>query len=112
MYRREKVVSFSIILMIPLLILTEKINAISREKQIELRCRGSALKNAPLGMCNKPNGNTECKRLCKASFGKTGFIDGKCIVRDNNRHCNCYDFICSPPLPPRKGLPPPGWNGK
>ncbi|CAF2267104.1 hypothetical protein HID58_014257 [Brassica napus] len=111
MYKRENLVSFSIILMIPLLILTGKTNA-NYEKEEERRCRGSALENAPPEMCNKPNHNTECKRLCKGTFGKTGYINGECIVRDNNRYCNCYDYVCTVTLPPRKGLPPPGWNGK
>ncbi|KAJ4904674.1 Uncharacterized protein Rs2_18625 [Raphanus sativus] len=107
MYKREKVVSSSIILLIPLVILTERINAY-KPKDFERDCRGSPLKNPPPDMCTKLNARAECERLCKASSKKTGFYRGECVVRSNVHYCHCYMFICAPPAPPML----PGKNGK
>ncbi|WZZ52458.1 hypothetical protein YC2023_052565 [Brassica napus] len=48
-----------------------------------------------------------CLRLCKESARKTGFRRGTCTVKDNNHYCHCYNHVCAPPQPPRKGPPPP-----
>ncbi|KAJ4917312.1 Uncharacterized protein Rs2_02862 [Raphanus sativus] len=105
MYKRKKVVSFSIILLIPLLILTEKINSY-KPKDLKRDCRGSPLVNAPPDMCTRLNGRAECERLCKMSYKETGFFKGECVVRNNVHYCNCYN--CAPPVPSML----PGKNGK
>ncbi|CAN6829464.1 unnamed protein product, partial [Brassica oleracea] len=51
--------------------------------------------------------DAECLRLCKESARKTGFRRGTCTVKDNNHYCHCYNHVCAPPQPPRKGPPPP-----
>ncbi|KAL0668906.1 hypothetical protein Bca4012_031610 [Brassica carinata] len=106
MYKREKVVSFSIILMIPLLILTEKINA-NAAKDLERRCRGVSVMLNVCVFARSHQRDAECLRLCKESARKTGFRRGTCTVKDNNHYCHCYNHVCAPPQPPRKGPPPP-----